>query len=53
MRMSLKSVKVSFLLISQQGAVYAEVPPGAPQEPIRANFNPDGSDSEDIRMRFV
>ncbi|XP_056089234.1 golgin subfamily A member 4 isoform X1 [Rhinichthys klamathensis goyatoka] len=36
-----------------QGAVYAEVPPGAPQEPIRANFNPDGSDSGDLRMRLV
>ncbi|CAM4578460.1 unnamed protein product [Leuciscus chuanchicus] len=36
-----------------QGAVYAEVPPGAPQEPIRANFNPDGSDSGDLRMRLA
>ncbi|XP_077104293.1 uncharacterized protein LOC143757215 isoform X3 [Siphateles boraxobius] len=38
---------------TQQGAVYAEVPPGAPQEPIRANFNQDGSDSGDLRMRLV
>ncbi|XP_048025570.1 golgin subfamily A member 4 isoform X2 [Megalobrama amblycephala] len=36
-----------------QGSVYAEVPPGAPQEPIRANFNPDGSDSGDLRMRLA
>ncbi|KAK7160686.1 hypothetical protein R3I93_008372 [Phoxinus phoxinus] len=36
-----------------QGAVYAEVPPGAPQEPICANFNPEGSDSGDLRMRLA
>ncbi|XP_067275864.1 putative leucine-rich repeat-containing protein DDB_G0290503 isoform X2 [Pseudorasbora parva] len=36
-----------------QGSVYAEVPPGAPQEPIRANFNPDGSDSGHLRTRLA
>ncbi|XP_052438166.1 golgin subfamily B member 1 isoform X4 [Carassius gibelio] len=33
-----------------QGSVYAEVPPGAPQEPISADLNPSGSDSGDLRM---
>ncbi|XP_059420758.1 golgin subfamily A member 4 isoform X4 [Carassius carassius] len=36
-----------------QGSVYTEVPPGAPQEPISANFNPSGSDSGDLRMRLA
>lgn len=36
-----------------QGSVYAEVPPGAPQEPIRANFNPDGSDGGHLRTRLA
>ncbi|XP_056333863.1 golgin subfamily A member 4 [Danio aesculapii] len=37
---------------TQQGSVYAEVPPGAPQEPISATFNQVGSDSRDLRMRL-
>lgn len=41
------------LFVSQQGSGYTEVPPGAPQEPISANFNPSGSDSGDLRIRFV
>ncbi|XP_042599692.1 golgin subfamily A member 4-like isoform X3 [Cyprinus carpio] len=36
-----------------QGSVYTEVPPGAPQEPISADFNPSGSDSRDLRMRLA
>ncbi|XP_016315190.1 golgin subfamily A member 4 [Sinocyclocheilus anshuiensis] len=36
-----------------QGSVYTEVPPGAPQEPISANFNPSGSDSGDLKMRLA
>ncbi|XP_058606704.1 golgin subfamily A member 4 isoform X4 [Onychostoma macrolepis] len=36
-----------------QGSVYTEVPPGAPQEPINADFNPSGSDSGDLRMRLA
>ncbi|KTG41944.1 hypothetical protein cypCar_00032723 [Cyprinus carpio] len=38
---------------TQQGSVYTEVPPGAPQEPISADFNPSGSDSRDLRMRLA
>lgn len=37
---------------TQQGSVYAEVPPGAPQEPISATLNQVGSDSRDLRMRL-
>uniref|UniRef100_A0A8C2HWI1 Si:ch211-220f16.2 n=1 Tax=Cyprinus carpio TaxID=7962 RepID=A0A8C2HWI1_CYPCA len=36
-----------------QASVYTEVPPGAPQEPISASFNPSGSDSGDLRMRLA
>ncbi|XP_050990479.1 golgin subfamily A member 4 isoform X2 [Labeo rohita] len=36
-----------------QGSGYTEVPPGAPQEPISANFNPSGSDSGDLRIRLA
>ncbi|RXN08801.1 golgin subfamily B member 1-like protein [Labeo rohita] len=35
------------------GSGYTEVPPGAPQEPISANFNPSGSDSGDLRIRLA
>lgn len=48
----IKSCICLSLLISQQGTVYTEVPPGAPQEPISADFNRSGSDSGDLRMRF-
>uniref|UniRef100_A0A671N2P0 Coiled-coil domain-containing protein 18-like n=1 Tax=Sinocyclocheilus anshuiensis TaxID=1608454 RepID=A0A671N2P0_9TELE len=36
-----------------QGSVYTEVPPGAPQEPISADFNPSGSDSGDLSLRLA
>ncbi|XP_043120590.1 golgin subfamily A member 4 isoform X1 [Puntigrus tetrazona] len=36
-----------------QGSVYTEVPPGAPQEPISADFNPSGTDGGDFRMRLA
>lgn len=37
---------------TQQGSVYGEVPPGAPQEPISSTVNQVGSDSRDLRMRL-
>ncbi|XP_059362198.1 golgin subfamily A member 4-like isoform X2 [Carassius carassius] len=40
-------------LHTQVSLFYKEVPPGAPQEPISANFNPSGADIGDLRMRLA